>query len=218
MKSPNTALSQPAKARNVVRSGIATAAALSPLLLDDLDLDAAIIYDGSPEVFSAANKTWNIIPNATSGVHGGFAFRTVGPMASDMIADPLQGIANGSSHFALTVNSAYRPVRQMGLSSNVPANYMHPYASFQGNIGVTYVGFQVQHPDTNQIHFGWAQISKVANPSQLTVHQYAYNSVPNESIHIADIPEPTVSGLAALALGAAGLRRRHRKTKNHDSL
>ena len=202
MKSTDTISSRKSIARKTVRGGVATAAVLSPLLLDDLDLDAAIIYHGTPEVFSVSNTIWNIIPNATSGSHGGFIFRSIG---NDMIADRLNG---GSSHFALTVNNSYAPVRQMGLSSHVPINYMHPYGSFQSNINKSYFGFQVTHPDTNQIHFGWAQISKDSGPNKLTVHQYAYNSVPNARLHIADIPEPAVSGLAALALGAAGLRRR----------
>jgi hypothetical protein len=50
-----------------------------------------------------------------------------------------------------------------------------------------------------------------ATPRAITVHEWAYESVPGVGIAAGAIPEP--SGLGLLALGSAGLAARRRRVR-----
>ncbi|WOO39820.1 hypothetical protein [Rubellicoccus peritrichatus] len=61
--------------------------------------------------------------------------------------------------------------------------------------------------------YGWARATfyNGTNPggSGVTIHEWAYEDTPDQAIQVGAIPEPAAvaTGLGALALGAAGLRR-----------
>ena len=64
-------------------------------------------------------------------------------------------------------------------------------------------------------HFAWMRLTvepnNSATPRAITVHEWAYESVPGVGIAAGAIPEP--SGLGLLALGSAGLAARRRRVR-----
>lgn len=80
--------------------------------------------------------------------------------------------------------------------------------------GNTYIGFAVEAEGLNgvpAVNYGWLDLTVGLNESNelfLTVNRWAYESDINEA---ARIPVPGLGGLAALAFGAAGIRRRRER-------
>jgi hypothetical protein len=66
-----------------------------------------------------------------------------------------------------------------------------------------------------QIHYGWARITyDDATTGNLTLHDFAYETVAGQGITVGDIgavPEPSRALLALAGLGAATLRRRRKQ-------
>jgi len=58
-----------------------------------------------------------------------------------------------------------------------------------------------------QTHYGWIRVTGHEEPAYATVHDWAYNTVPGESITTGVIPEPATVGL--FALGLAVMLARH---------
>ncbi len=89
------------------------------------------------------------------------------------------------------------------------------YGDWQGgNRG--FIGFTMQLEGA--AHFGWIDVEWIPGTganrttAQLIVHGWAYNDEPRGPITAGEVPAPGVFGLAALALGAAGVRRSRRAT------
>lgn len=78
-----------------------------------------------------------------------------------------------------------------------------------------YLGFRFSHDGGASYHYGYAVVTLKAD--SLLVDGWAYESNADTAITVGPIPEPAgiATGLAALALGAAGLRQwRKRKQAN----
>lgn len=62
---------------------------------------------------------------------------------------------------------------------------------------------------TNSNNWGWANVSWTEATKILTIHSAFVESVPNASIAVGAVPEPSVAGL--LVLGAFGVAQRRRR-------
>ncbi|MBX3748111.1 MAG: hypothetical protein KF833_22615 [Verrucomicrobiae bacterium] len=85
------------------------------------------------------------------------------------------------------------------------------------SLGEQYVGFRFDL--SGQTHYGWARISMTGggpDTASVTLHDWAYSSLPNAALQVAAVPEPaaTATALGLLSLGAAGVAayRRRRGT------
>ena len=76
----------------------------------------------------------------------------------------------------------------------------------QGDRG--FLLFQFFAPGGN--HFGYFDISIAANGQSMQIHGWAFDDTPGAGISTIALPAPGAVGLAALALGAAGVRRQRR--------
>ena len=67
--------------------------------------------------------------------------------------------------------------------------------------------------DDNDELFGWVRMSHSMDDEEFIIHDWAWNSVPDEPIMAGEIPEPAAVGLfgGLIALGGAVLVRRGRK-------
>ena len=111
--------------------------------------------------------------------------------------------------------------RSVFTSSSISSNMMGTGVSATGN----YMGFAVQNEDTGTYVAGWVQMAfdfsagNVANGSYVTIMDWSFNTGDvNTSITMPGSPPqggsgavPGVGGLAALAMGAAGLRRKRQR-------
>ncbi|MEC8321140.1 MAG: hypothetical protein VX726_02305 [Planctomycetota bacterium] len=82
--------------------------------------------------------------------------------------------------------------------------------------GNTYIGFVVEAEGLNGVpaaNYGWLDLTVGLNESNeffLTVNRWAYETEMNEAARIPGVV-PGVGGIAALAFGAAGIRRRRER-------
>lgn len=88
-----------------------------------------------------------------------------------------------------------------------------------GADGLAGVQFQIG----GQTHYGWIRLqldvsSSIGLPNQLTVRDWAYESIPGTAIAAGSIvPEPSTFGLGCLAAGAAGVAALRRRKKGSAS-
>ncbi len=89
-----------------------------------------------------------------------------------------------------------------------PDNDGHPWNT--GADGVNgFVGLRFQI--TGSTHYGWARFTyDDATTGNLTLHDFAYDDVAEQSINAGAIPEPGSALLALAGLGGAALRRRRK--------
>ena len=59
-------------------------------------------------------------------------------------------------------------------------------------------------------YFGWFDVEAAVGGGQLIIHGWGLNTTSTEGLEAGQIPAPAAGGLAALALGAAGIRRKRR--------
>jgi len=89
---------------------------------------------------------------------------------------------------------------------------------FNGQTGTRYLGFKVHDSNTFSDYYGWIEyVYSSTSPNTVTVSRWAYESNPfgpataGATGTVADAPAggavPGLGGLAALAMGAAGVRR-----------
>lgn len=89
--------------------------------------------------------------------------------------------------------------------------------------GDNYAGFRFL--SGTDMLYGWALINFDLTAGIVAIKEWAYNDMPNGSIHIADtgaqqVPEPSTPALTLLGLGAAGLRawRARKKARAEEAL
>ena len=91
-----------------------------------------------------------------------------------------------------------------------------------GDVGTGYLGFAVQNKDTDTYVAGWVKVmydfslGNTTDGSYVTIVDWAFNTGDiNTSITMAasegGTPVPGIGGLAGLAMGAAGLRRKRQR-------
>jgi hypothetical protein len=74
-----------------------------------------------------------------------------------------------------------------------------------------YVGFRIG-PAGPSARFGWASVTLDLTTDTLRINEWAFENS-GGAIHLGVVPEPSTTGLALLACGAAGLRRWKSKKK-----
>lgn len=140
-------------------------------------------------------------PNGAWVVTDTYSIRNLA--SGDLIStgDPLNALAGfrAVSNYTITTAGGYSNVGR-STSGQFPAD----------GTGIAGFGFQIG----GQGHLGWLRVAIESDPTTgqpvaLELVEWAYESVPGESIRAGEVPEPT--GLMLLATGAAGvaaLRRR----------
>ena len=99
-----------------------------------------------------------------------------------------------------------------------PAGRSGSAQGFNGQTGTRYLGFKVHDSNTFSDYYGWIEyVYSSTSPNTVTVSRWAYESNPfgpataGATGTVADAPAggavPGLGGLAALAMGAAGVRR-----------
>jgi len=96
------------------------------------------------------------------------------------------------------------------------ANWLGPPAGPWLDVDNGYMGFSVEQGDGT--HYGWVQMSVGLEIDgipfdQVTIHDWAYSSIPGESIGAGVIPEPATVGLFALGLAAMLARHLRRSSR-----
>ena len=74
-----------------------------------------------------------------------------------------------------------------------------------------YIGFRISQNGGATYNDAWFDVECFELGLSMTVHAWALETTPGVALPAGQIPGPGVAGLAALALGAAGVRR-HRQT------
>ena len=64
------------------------------------------------------------------------------------------------------------------------------------------------------VYYGWIRMSHSMENEVLTVHDWAWNSVPGEPILAGEIPEPATIGLVAGVVAMSGVIFFHRRRRN----
>ena len=112
------------------------------------------------------------------------------------------GYYRGTQHDIFNKNLFYS-VRSSGFYSIYSGTYG---AWNQGQRG--FLLFQFFAPGGN--HFGYFDISIAANGQSMQIHGWSFNDTPGGGVSTIALPAPGAVGLAALAFGAAGIRRQRR--------
>lgn len=73
-----------------------------------------------------------------------------------------------------------------------------------GNRG--FIGFVMELGGADR--FGWFDVEYLLGTKELIIHGWAYNDTPDAPIDAGETPAPGAAGLLALAMGAAGIRRK----------
>jgi len=127
-----------------------------------------------------------------------------------------QGFAGGGTNLTgLATGYVVGPTG--GFNTNTKVYLVNNY-NLQGGLseGQNYIGFRfLDDGDSGTTLYGWANISIDTNANTFTMTEWAYDDS-GAGIEVGAVPEPeaTVTGLAALALGAAGLRRWRKSRKS----
>ncbi|WOO39813.1 hypothetical protein [Rubellicoccus peritrichatus] len=121
---------------------------------------------------------------------------------------------NPSSLANLATNYTVSASKSFENNFNYSNGAFDDFAEFTSGVSA-YFGFtfleRTELPNT--VRFGWARATVTRTPDfAITIHEWAYEDTFDQAIQVGDtgaIPEPAAvaTGLGALALGAAGLRR-----------
>jgi len=75
-----------------------------------------------------------------------------------------------------------------------------------------YMGLQFDAADG--VHYGWVEMSTSTTAFEATIHSWAYNIVPGESIMTGAVPEPSSALLVVIGVMSVWVLRRHRRFSN----
>ncbi len=209
----------------------------NPLLLDlgagigevfrfEVGFDSAV-----GATFSATSYTFNGYTYFRPG--GSFSFQSWNPLIQ---FNPANGNGIGDPRFAFAgtgndplrlasgvlipgIQSFYGPMttsfgtsHDLGISSTFQIRYTTGFADsggFEtgqwGGGARGFIGFNIEVAGADT--FGWIDVEWNELSKQLIIHGWAYNDTPRGPISTGEVPAPA-SGLALLALGAAGIRRK----------
>ncbi len=76
-----------------------------------------------------------------------------------------------------------------------------------------YIGFRLDAADEARgadYLYGWIDVGISDNLGTLTIYGWGINTTPNAGLFAGEVPAPGAGGLAMLAMGAAGIRRKRR--------
>ncbi len=119
-------------------------------------------------------------------------------------------VANLDSGFELRDGLDWRDAG--GRNSSLPVSHVEPGGlAFFDTTG--YLGVRI-HGEASEPYYGWLRLEHSLADATYTVHDWAWNRVPGESIQAGEIPEPAVFALI-LGLGVLGVVL-WRKRKRHD--
>ncbi|WOO39819.1 hypothetical protein [Rubellicoccus peritrichatus] len=159
--------------------------------------------DGNPD--GLADARWNVV-GSYMGLIGGSAYGYGGPFAALVTFDSLLNLPVNETI------TAYQPFEASGASALIVSGEFNNLADFTSGVS-GYMGFRLPKEDMEgNIKLGWAEVTfyNDSNPSGIgvTVHRWAFQD-DGSNIQVGAIPEPATiaTGLGALAMGAAGLRR-----------
>ena len=165
----------------------------------------AFVFDLSPGSFSGGLQIAGSDRGQSSGPAGYMRF-----WSFDSASQVISWNAAGSDRSNRGFGGISASCSMMGTGDSATGNYM---------------GFAVQNEDTGTYVAGWVQMAfdfsagNVANGSYVTIMDWSFNTGDvNTSITMPGSPPqggsgavPGVGGLAALAMGAAGLRRKRQR-------
>ncbi|WOO39818.1 hypothetical protein [Rubellicoccus peritrichatus] len=159
--------------------------------------------DGNPD--GIAEAQWNFFGGTYMGLNAGTVF-SYGPIA---FVTTFSALVNTPPPLYVT---AYLPFQSSVVSALIASGEFNKLDGFTSGVA-GYMGFRLPPEDMGgNTRLGWAEVTFYddTNPSGIgvTVHRWAFED-DGSSIQVGAIPEPTAvaTGLGALAMGAAGLRR-----------
>ena len=171
----------------------------------------AFVFDLSPGSFSGGLQIAGSDRGQSAGPAGYMRFWSF-DSASQVISWNAAGYGKSNNGYG---------GRSVFTSASISSSMMGTGVSATGN----YMGFAVQNEDTGTYVAGWVQMAfdfsagNVANGSYVTIMDWSFNTGDvNTSITMPGSPPqggsgavPGVGGLAGLAMGAAGLRRKRQR-------
>jgi len=126
------------------------------------------------------------------------------PLLSDVLIEPM--LTDGQQW----LNETETLIEWMWGSAG--AQGVGPWGEPYGPIDHMYMGLQFDAADG--IHYGWVEMSTSITAYEATVHSWAYNTTPGESILTGAVPEPSTALLAVIGgMSVWVLRRQNRASK-----
>ncbi len=182
----------------------------------DVDGDGANDFFFRKDSYGSTFLYISIDMNSNGGRNGrGFINFGAGSSSDDVRNLPAGFRIGGSLANGYSWGASAQSDRNAVFGSVGSGYYQYPGMDMQGfNLDESgYVGFRFE--SSGSLHYGWARMTLNSSPDygSVTIHEWAYNDTSGGSILAGQsIPEPGhLGGLAALACGAAGLRRTRRK-------
>jgi MYXO-CTERM domain-containing protein len=188
---------------------------------------ASILYGGTSGPMMGQNIGQHISISSESGLNGHFdaqaakikmnrdagsswAIATMGYglakrfNQSSVIGGSISKLNPSIAKLAMTVSTSFVDSQ----SSQSSFAQIGEWAVEEGEESRGYLGFAHFDEETGSIGFGWMDIGW--DGELITIHDWAFNT--NGSIHVGQTTAvPGGTGLAALAMGAAGMRRRRKR-------
>lgn len=165
---------------------------------------------GGTQSFRSWNPLFQFNPANGNGINDPrFAFAGVGN-------DPLRlgsgVLLPGTQSFYAPMSTSFGTSHDLGISSTFQIGYTTGFFT-SGTLRIGewagqsrgFIGFNIEVAGADT--FGWIDVEWNEVSKELIIHGWAYNDTPRGPIRTGEVPAPA-SGLALLALGAAGIRRK----------